>query len=69
MEESAQLLSLAAALREEYSTKVHWEERHAGKPLAAVRTQLDRGRVDDAWERGKRLSPDDAVAMALGEPG
>jgi tetratricopeptide (TPR) repeat protein len=66
-EESAQLLSLAAAHREN-GTKVHWEERQAGETLAAVRAQLDRGRLDDAWERGKRLSPDAAVAMALAAP-
>jgi hypothetical protein len=36
--------------------------------LATIRTQLDDGAFADAWEQGRKLTLEDAVALALDEP-
>lgn len=33
--------------------------------LASIRTQLDAAAFDEAWERGRALTADAAVALAL----
>ena len=35
--------------------------------LSAIRTQLDDDALAAAWQEGKALTPDEAVALALGE--
>ena len=65
-EEAAQLASLSDALREELGSRVPWVEREADKTLAHVKAQLDPVVFRDAWERGKRLSIERAVAMVFG---
>ena len=62
---AARLLSLSDALREELGTRIPWVEREAEKTLATLRDRLGRVAFDEAWELGRRLSPDEAVAMAL----
>jgi len=63
---AARLLSRAEALREEigagvppYLAKVNEEA------LTAIRTQLDEAAFVEAWEQGRALTADDAVALAL----
>jgi hypothetical protein len=35
--------------------------------VATVRAQLDPGTLENAWNEGRRMSLDEAVAYALGE--
>ena len=65
-EDAAELLSLGAALHEEVGTRLPWIERETEKTLLIVREQLEPAAFEAAWERGKRLTPDAAVAKALG---
>jgi predicted ATPase/class 3 adenylate cyclase len=65
--EAVELASLSAALREELGART-WVERKTEETLATAREQLDPAAFDAAWERGKRLTPDDAVAIALRRP-
>jgi predicted ATPase/class 3 adenylate cyclase len=65
-EEAVELGSLSAALREELGARIPWVERKTEETLATARQQLDPAAFDEAWERGRRLDPDAAVAMALG---
>jgi predicted ATPase/class 3 adenylate cyclase len=64
-EEAVGLASLSAALREEIGTGVPWVDRKMGVLLDDLRERLGPAAFDRAWERGKRLAPDDAVAIAL----
>jgi predicted ATPase len=66
-EEAAELASLSAALREELGSRIPWVEREAESTAALVREQLDPTTFARAWERGARLSPDDAVDRLLDE--
>jgi hypothetical protein len=63
------IASLAAALREDLGARTPWVEREAERTLDSVRERLDPSTLERAWERGKRLTPDAAVAMALAETG
>jgi hypothetical protein len=65
-EEAAQLASLSDALRDELGSRVPWIQREADKTIAEVRAQLDPVVFREAWERGKRLTIERAVEMALG---
>jgi hypothetical protein len=65
-EEAVELASLSASLREELGVRIPWVERGAEKTLADVKEQLAPAAFQEAWERGRRLSPDAAVAMATG---
>jgi predicted ATPase len=64
-EAAAELSSLSDALREELGARVPWVERLAERTIADVREALDPVTFERAWERGRRLTPDDAVALAL----
>jgi predicted ATPase/class 3 adenylate cyclase len=64
-EEAVELGSLSAALREELGVRVPWVERKTVETLASVREQLDPAVFEQAWDRGRRLTPDAAVAKAL----
>jgi predicted ATPase/class 3 adenylate cyclase len=66
-EEAVELASLSAALREELGART-WVERKTEETLATAREQLDPAEFEAAWERGKRFTPDDAVAIALRRP-
>jgi predicted ATPase/class 3 adenylate cyclase len=61
--EAVELASLSAALREELGART-WVERKTEETLAMAREQLDPAEFERAWERGKRLTPDAAVAKA-----
>ncbi|HET9671251.1 MAG TPA: tetratricopeptide repeat protein [Actinomycetota bacterium] len=64
-EEAVGLASLSAALREEIGTGVPWVDRKMAKTLDDLRERLDPAAFERAWERGRRLTPDAAVALAL----
>jgi non-specific serine/threonine protein kinase len=68
-ERAVELSSLSDALRTELGARVPWVERLAEETLAQARDRLDPAVFDEAWERGKRLNPDVAVAMALPRTG
>ncbi len=42
-------------------------EKVIGEALAVIRTQLDEAAFAEAWEEGRTLTVDEAVALALGE--
>jgi tetratricopeptide (TPR) repeat protein len=64
-EEAVELTSLSVALREELGASVPWVDRKTGEMLEDLRGRLDPAAFERAWERGKRLTPDDAVAIAI----
>jgi len=64
-EQAVELSSLSDALREELGARVPWVERMAEETLASVREQLDPAAFDHAWDRGRRLTLDNAVAMVF----
>jgi non-specific serine/threonine protein kinase len=68
-ERALEVSSLSDSLREELGARVPWVERIAEHTLARVREELDPAAFDLAWERGKRLTPDDAVAKACATSG
>jgi len=65
-ETAARLLSRAEALGEEIgATFDSWAVRVNEDTLTAIRTQLDEAAVAEAWARGRALTVDEAVALAL----
>ena len=63
---AARLLSASLALHEEAALSVPlYQERERDEILDILRRQLDEAELADAWERGKELSVDDALALAL----
>ena len=64
-EDAVGLASLSAALREELGASIPWVERKMNAVLDDLRTRLDPAAFERAWEQGKRLTPDAAVAMAV----
>jgi predicted ATPase len=62
--EAVELASLSTALREELGVRTPWVERGAEKTLVDLKEQLDPAAFQEAWERGRRLAPNAAVAMA-----
>jgi hypothetical protein len=65
-EKAVELSSLSDALRDELGARVPWIERLAEQARTEAQAELDPATVDAAWERGKRLTPADAVELALG---
>jgi predicted ATPase len=63
--EAVELASLSAALREEIGAGIPWVDRKMTEVLDDLRERLDPAAFERAWERGKRMTPDAAVAMAL----
>ena len=63
---AARLLSTSQALREEIGASVpSWVADLNEETLTAVRTQLDDAAFAEAWEHGRMLTVDDAIALAL----
>ena len=63
---ATRLLACAEALHEELGTRIlpHLVVENE-KTLAVIRTQLDDAAFVDAWEQGRALTADDAVAVAF----
>lgn len=66
---AATLLGAASALRETaHAAPPHADETRAARRLAGVRSGLGEARFSAAWERGRLMRQDDAVAYALSRP-
>jgi len=65
VERAARLLSSAEALREEIGSDVRWIGKMNERTLTAIRAQLDEAASAEAWEQGRKLTADEAVALAL----
>ncbi len=63
---AARLLAGAVALREEIgSSSLPLAAKRNNETLLALRARLDESALADAWERGRTLSADEAVSLAL----
>ena len=62
---ATQVLSTSEALMEEIGARPPWFAGISSKTLAAVHTQLDDAAFAEVWERGRTLTADEAVALAL----
>ena len=63
---AAKVLSSSTALMEEIGARPPWFARISRKTLAVIHAQLDETAFYDAWEQGRTLTADEAVALALG---
>jgi hypothetical protein len=65
-EAAAQLLAKSEAVHEEIAwTPESWVTEERDTTRGIIRTQLDEAAFDEAWERGRALSLDEAVALGL----
>jgi len=62
---AARLLSCFEALREQIGVSEAWVARMNEETLSAIRARLEEGAFADAWEQGRALTVDEAVALAL----
>jgi predicted ATPase/class 3 adenylate cyclase len=62
---AARLLSSSEALHEEIGVREAWLPADIQGTLTTIRTQLDEGALAEAWEQGRALTVDEAVALAL----
>jgi predicted ATPase/class 3 adenylate cyclase len=63
---ATRLLSRSDALREEIGVPFRaWGAEMNERTLSAIRTQLDEAALSEAWEAGRVLTVDEAVALAL----
>jgi predicted ATPase/class 3 adenylate cyclase len=64
-ERAARLLSASQALAEEIGADITWVGEVREETLAVIRRELDEAAVAEAWEQGRALTLDEAVALAL----
>jgi len=62
---AARLLSCSETLREEFGAGRSWVASRNEGTLALIRAQLDEAAFAEAWEQGRALTADEAVALAL----
>jgi len=62
---AAQLVSRAEVLFEEIGAKVPWVVKMNEDTLEAIRAQVDNDAFAEAWQKGRGLTIDDAVALAV----
>jgi tetratricopeptide (TPR) repeat protein len=62
---AAQLISCFEALRDEIGGIEAWVTRMSDETLPTIRAQLDDAAFAEAWEQGRTLTADEAVALAL----
>jgi tetratricopeptide (TPR) repeat protein len=66
--DAARVLATGETLYEEIgATPMGWLKRANDEALTLIRAQLDEAAFAEAWERGRTLSADGAVTLALGE--
>ena len=65
---ATRVLSSSAVRLEEIGARPPWLAKINTQTLTAIRTQLDESAFAEAWEQGEKLTPDEAVALALAEP-
>jgi hypothetical protein len=61
------LLAAAARLREEIGGGIGWVGDHIERLRGSLRDSLGDAAFESAWERGRALSTDEAIAFALEE--
>ena len=62
---ATEVLSSSEALMEEMGARPPWFAHISAKTLAVVRAELDESAFAEAWERGRTLTADEAVALAV----
>ena len=62
---AAQLISCFESLREEIGGGEAWVARMNEETVATIRLQIDAGALATEWEQGRKLSIDQAIALAL----
>jgi hypothetical protein len=62
---AARLLSCNQVEREQFGGTRFWVTSRNDETLALIRAQLDNDAFDEAWEEGKHLSVEEAVALAV----
>ena len=62
---AARLLSCFEALRDQIGVSEAWVARMNEETLSAIHARLDEGVFAEAWEQGRALTIDEAVALAL----
>lgn len=62
---AARLISCFEALGNEIGGGEAWVARMNDEALATIRAQLDEAAFATAWEQGRRMTADEAVALAL----
>jgi tetratricopeptide (TPR) repeat protein len=62
---AARLLSCSETLREEFGAGRSWVASRNEGTLALIRAQLDETAFTEAWEQGRALTADEAVALAM----
>jgi hypothetical protein len=62
---AARLVARAEMEREAVGIRPVWLEKTNNETLAALHTQLDEAAFAAAWEQGRTLTLDEAVALAL----
>jgi ATP/maltotriose-dependent transcriptional regulator MalT len=62
---AAQVLAGSTALMEEIGARPPWFAKLSSESLAIVQSQLDADAFGAAWEQGRALTADEAVALAL----
>ncbi len=62
---AARLLSCFEALREQIGVSEAWVARMNEQTLSAIRARLDESAIAEAWDHGRALTIDEAVALAL----
>jgi predicted ATPase/class 3 adenylate cyclase len=63
---AARLLSCFEALRDQIGVSEAWVARMNEETLSAIRARLDESAFAEAWEQGRTLTIEEAVALALG---
>jgi predicted ATPase/class 3 adenylate cyclase len=61
---AAVLLAAAEAVRQQTGGDRRWMRERAERTVTAIRSQIDETAFDDAWEKGRRLSMDEAIDLA-----
>jgi hypothetical protein len=62
---AAQVLSSSTALMDEIGASPPWFAKISRKTLSAIHAQLDEGAFAEAWDEGRALNGDEAVALAI----
>ncbi|OFW72800.1 MAG: hypothetical protein A2Y55_05060 [Actinobacteria bacterium RBG_16_68_12] len=66
VETAARVLSSSEVLLQDLGARRSWVSNMNDETLTAIRAQLDEAAFAEAWEQGKALTADEALALALG---
>jgi tetratricopeptide (TPR) repeat protein len=65
VETAARVLSSAEVLLKEIGSRPAWIEKMNEQTLTAIRAELDDDAFAEAWDRGRKLTADETVALAF----